>query len=116
MIKDIIYKDLSEYDTEEEKISYLKDVVNHGCESGIVRGLVSYEDTTRFFDENESEIDEIINQYAEDEGIGYLDFIKSLRGSEQVEDTTNLKNLLSWFAYEEIARQILRDDFKIEDY
>ena len=62
---------------------------------------------------NEEEIEEILNEYKENCGYkNRAEAISNLNGS--AEDITQEKNLLSWMAYEEIARRILNEVFKID--
>lgn len=72
---------------------YLKDLLSHGCQSGMVSSLIYYVDTKAFY-------------------IKYIDEIDELR--EEMEDSTgeSLKigspsyNWLAWFGYEEMARKV----------
>ena len=67
------------------------DVLNHGCASGIVGALTYYSQTRKFFIDNMDEIFDLYNEYIQEfGGIGFeIDF-----------------NSLSWFAFEEMTRQI----------
>lgn len=75
----------------------IKDVLNHGCASGIVGALTYYSQTRKFFIDNMDEIFDLYNEYIQEfGGIGFdLDF-----------------NSLSWFAFEEITR-IIADEMEI---
>lgn len=75
-------------------LSYLEDVTQHGCISGTVSRLVYYVDTNAFFDTHYDEIQEMIEEYQESTGIDLV-------------HTGDLKNFYSWFAYEQIAYEIL---------
>lgn len=106
-------KDLEDYETDEEKISYLKDVLNYGGVSGCITGLIYYADTTKFYDEYEDEIEDILHEYKENCGFkSRPEAIMNLNGS--AENITQEKNLLVWMAYEEVARVILEEEFKVE--
>ena len=103
-----VLEDLEDYKTKEEAISYLNDVLNQGCVSGIASGLIYYYDTNKFYDRNEEEIEDLIYQNQKD--LGYKnrnEFIGSLNGIDDVGSLQQEKNLLSWFAYEETSRNIL---------
>lgn len=69
----------------------IKDVLNHGCASGIVGALTYYSQTRKFFIDNMDEIFDLYNEYIQEfGGIGFdLDF-----------------NSLAWFSFEEVTRQI----------
>lgn len=69
----------------------ITDVLNHGCASGIVGALTYYSQTRKFFIDNMDEIFDLYNEYKNEFcGINFeIDF-----------------NSLSWFAFEEVTRQI----------
>lgn len=75
----------------------IKDVLNHGCASGIVGALTYYSQTRKFFIDNMDEIFDLYNEYIQEfGGIGFeIDF-----------------NNLSWFAFEEVTR-IIADEMEI---
>jgi len=107
-IKDYIKEDLKDYETKEEKKQYLKEVVEHGGVSGVINGLVYYNDTTRFYDLMEEEIEDLVKEWGDmTGGKNRMDTISKMRGSENVGDITQEKNLLAWFAYEWIAMEML---------
>lgn len=107
-IKEIVLQDLEDYETKEEKISYLNDLTQHGCQSGMVSGLIYYCDTNKFFNDHEDEIEDLITENMDMMGVDTRPaFIDSLNGS--AENMTQEKNLLVWFAYEEVARSVLQE-------
>lgn len=112
-IKEFVMQDLEDYETKEDKINYLKDVLQHGCQSGMVSRLIYYHDTNKFYDDNEEEIEEILDEFKEMLGVkSRPEAIAQLNGS--AEDITQEKNLLSWMAYEETARKVLTEDFGVD--
>lgn len=78
---------------QDNPIQYIKDVLSHGCISGMVSGLIYYNDTQKFY-------------------IDYIDDIEELK--EEMEDNlgeplkigTPVYNWLAWFGYEETMRKI----------
>lgn len=56
---------LDTHATNEEIDSYITDVINYGCESGIVTSLIYYKDTDKFFTKYHNEIFELLNDYKE---------------------------------------------------
>ena len=107
-IKEIIAQDLEEYKDKDDAIGYLKDVTKYGGQSGSISGLIYYTDTNKFYDENEKEIEDILEEYKENCGFkSRPEAIMNLNGS--AEDMTQEKNLLAWMAYEEVARLILEE-------
>ena len=79
---------------EPSPIDYLEGVTQHGCVSGWVSRLVYYTDTHAFFDTHYDEIHDMISDYKDNTG---LDLVH----------TGDLKNFYAWFAYEQIAYDIL---------
>ena len=104
---------LEYYSKDDDIIHFFKDLLSHGCVSGMVGNLIYYHDTVKFFDDYEDEIENLITQSMEDQGIKTRPlFINSLNGS--AENITQEKNLLAWFGFEEIARDIFENDLKQE--
>lgn len=79
--------------------NFFQDLLNHGCQSGMVGGLVYYKDTHAFFEENYSEIEEIRTDYEFETG-------------QELIVVGDLKNFLAWFAFERTA-QLLADELEI---
>lgn len=92
----------------------LKEIITHGCVSGCASGLIYYQETTAFHDKYEAEIWELINEYAEAEGQTTLEYISGFayNRNNPVYDITQLKNMLAWFAVEEVARKLLEENEK----
>lgn len=110
-----IKRDLEDYNTKEEAIGYLKDVCSYGGVSGTISGLIYYKDTIAFYDENEDEIEQILEDYRENCGYkNRMEAIANLSGSDNIGNIDQEKNLLSWMAYEEVARRILIENFKVD--
>ena len=72
---------------------YLKDLLNHGCVSGMVSSLIYYKDTKAFYIKYIDEIDELREEC--EEMIG-----------EPLKMGYPLYNWLAWFGYEATARKI----------
>ena len=82
------------YDNNEDFIAHVKDVLNCGCQSGIVSSQIYYKDTYKFFEKHMDEIFDMYNELKSEIG----DFMKELS-----------PNNLSWLAYEETTRNIAHD-------
>lgn len=78
-------------------LGYLKDVVEHGCQSGTVSGLIYYTDTREFYDTHILEIDEILQDYEDSTGEGFR-----FNGRP-------VSNTLAWMGYEEVARKLYEE-------
>ena len=74
-------------------ITFLEDVLRHGCVSGIVSSLIYYRDTHAFFDTHYEEIETLRHDYEHEMG-------------HPIQPKGDLKNDLAWFAYEYVAYQI----------
>jgi len=88
---------------EKEERFLIKDIAEHGCEGG-VSGLIYYKETARFHDDNEEEIWDIVQRFAEDSGqtiMQYLAIVAKDAGSIQ-----QLKCSLVWLAVESVAQDI----------
>src|SRR5690606_39004733 len=83
-------------DHEGSELTYLKDVLEHGCISGMVSGLIYTVDTHIFFDKYYEEIEDLRIELLE-QGIDVLSYIGD----------NDLKNHMAWIAYEETARLVL---------
>ena len=93
---------LDRYDDYYNKRQIFTDVLEHGCVSGIVGGLIYYSDTTKFYNKHAREINEMVREemYNFD-----VDSPKGLFGDKWDEDdpfVENIynKNILAWFAFE----------------
>jgi hypothetical protein len=82
----------------ENVVQYMKDVLHHGCVSGIVNGLIYYHDTHKFYDYHYEEIEELRLDLLK-QGIDMLEYIGE----------NDFKNHMSWMAYEETVRQIAEE-------
>jgi hypothetical protein len=99
----------SEYD---DPWGYIKDVVEHGCESGMVPGLVYYSETAEFYDKYKNEIWDIFRAEA-DAGTSVLAYVASLW---DIDDPDVMENNMAWHAYEVVAQELLRRSEEPEDY
>ena len=76
----------------EEVLDTIEDIINHGCQSGIVPALVDYSDTEAFFDRH---VDEIFDLYNE------------AKAEYDEMDIELSRNNLAWFGFETMAQNIL---------
>lgn len=88
--------------------SFFNDLMNHGCISGMVGGLIYYSETTKFFTTHKDEINKMLSSTLDECG---LNCPSQLFGNKFDTDdflcveTTNM-NLLAWYSFEETARSI----------
>jgi hypothetical protein len=100
MVLDCSYDDLKQY---------MDDVLQHGCQSGMVGGLIYYSDTKAFYQNFKEEINTLLYELMSDTG-EYSP--KGMFGDKwDEEDPLALfdlnQNLLAWFGFEETVRQLM---------
>ena len=83
-------------DREESVEQWFEDLLQYGCISGMVSGLIYYTETEAFFDKYYYEIMELKEEY--EESIG-----------QSMNIPYQLKNHLAWFGFEETALRIYRE-------
>ena len=89
----------------------LEELVKHGCVNGCVSSLIYYEDTVKFHDKFEEEIWEMLYDEYIDFGFNSIpEYIASFNGSKDVGSLMQFKNLLAWYAVENVVNQILNEE------
>ena len=110
-----------------ELITTLQDITN--CPDGIAGGFggfIYYSETTSFFNENRKEIIELVKEMSFEFGQGMIEFVASFNCLKDRDITLDeignvlfcvetdnhdekmlIKNALSWFAGEEVARHLI---------
>ena len=90
--------------------STIKDVVQHGCSGGTISELIYYADTSAFYEKYKEEIWQRLSDMADDLGCeSILHLIATFNGAKEVGSPLQLKNLLAWWAAEEVCRGICMD-------
>lgn len=108
VISDILNQD-RDYQQE-----YIKDVLKHGCQSGVVSSLIYYNDTADFYNKYSDDIYNLL--YADMQELGYKtipEMIASLNGAKDVGSDEQYKNLLAWYGYERTMKDI-HDTLSVE--
>jgi len=95
-----------DHQKEEGYTSALSDLMEHGCQSGMVSDLIYYTDTTAFYQEHRQEIQALITELADDCGCSIGDLLRDWDKSDPFANETTNQNLLAWFGFEETARQL----------
>ena len=104
------FEDMTEdYDTE---AAVLSDLLQGGCQSGIVGRLIYYSDTVQFYQTHKAEINELLYNTMREIGVTSP---AELFGTWWFEDDPLAlerynQNLLAWFAFEETARRLYEDN------
>ena len=90
--------------------SAIAEVTRHGCEGGAASALIYYTDTCAFYEQHEDEIWDRLYQMASDMGeASILHLISSFNGAKGALTATGFKNLLAWWACEEVCREIIEE-------
>lgn len=79
------------------------DAGRHGADAGW-GNFTYYSDTVAFYDKNEDLIWELVNEMADDFGQKPMELVASFGGAKDIYGSDQFKNLLSWFALEEVGR------------
>jgi len=88
-------------DNNEDIKLWFNDLMQHGCQCGMVGELVYYTDTHKFYDKNYDDIEELRQDLEENIG-------------ETLKPKGDLKNWYAWMAFEETARNIALNDLKLD--
>lgn len=96
-IKACVAQEALDYDT---LTGFFSDLLQHGCQSGMVGSLIYYCDTHKFYDTHYSNIEDI--RYELEQSLG-----------EALKPNGDLKNWYAWLGFEETARQ-LADELGID--
>ena len=90
--------------------SIIKDTAEHGCSGGTIGELIYYADTCAFYDKYKEEIWDRLSDLADDMGCeSILHLLVTFNGAKEVGSPVQLKNLLAWWAAEEVCRGICMD-------
>jgi len=90
--------------------STIKDTAEHGCSGGTIGELIYYADTCAFYDKYKEEIWDRLSDLADDMGCeSILHLLVTFNGAKEVGSPVQLKNLLAWWAAEEVCRGICMD-------
>ncbi len=88
--------------------SYINDLMQHGCISGMVGELIYYNDTVKFYKKYQKEIKAILQESLQETGFTSPKELFGDKWEEEdifAEEDLN-QNLLAWFGFEETVRKI----------
>jgi hypothetical protein len=88
--------------------SLIKDVLYNGLQSGIINDLIYYSDTLKFYKAYKKEILALLNETLRNTGYRSADqlFGKNWDDEDPMAQDTQNQNLLAWFGFEEITRNL----------
>ena len=95
---------------ETQERSTIEDVTRHGCSGGTISELIYYADTSAFYEKYKEEIWRRLSDMADDLGCeSILHLIVTFNGAKEVGSELQLRNLLAWWAAEDVCRGICMD-------
>ncbi|MBC8395096.1 MAG: hypothetical protein H8E05_00200 [Bacteroidetes bacterium] len=110
-LKTAILKHMDCVDDEDFR-NTMRDVSSHGADGG-VPSFTYTKDCVDFYEDNEDYIYELANETAENMGYdSVIKFISDFNNAYMADSADGHKNLLAWFALEEVARWM--EDEKVE--
>ena len=109
---------IDEWGNYDDKKNIFTDVLNYGCQSGMVGFLIWYSDTVRFYKQYKQEIDDLLYNLMYETGIYSLPelFGNKWDKEDPLGNSDFNMNLLAWFGFEETLRDIGRAFEELEDY
>jgi hypothetical protein len=82
-----------------------QDIAEHGADAGYP--FISYtRDTVKIYDKYEEEIWDKLNESADGQGVHPMTLVASFGRADMATSPGGFKNLLVWFACEELAREL----------
>ena len=109
---------IDEWGNYADKKNIFTDVLNYGCQSGMVGFLIWYSDTVRFYKQYKQEIDDLLYNLMYETGIYSLPelFGNKWDKEDPLGNSDFNMNLLAWFGFEETLRDVGRAFEELEDY
>jgi len=87
------------------------ELLRHGCQSGMVSGLIYYSDTCKFYQDHKEGINAILYETLESTGLSVSElFGEKWSNDDPLALDTYNQNLLAWFSFEETVRQIIENE------
>ena len=95
---------------ETQESSTIEDTAEHGCAGGTVSELIYYADTEAFYEKYKEEIWDRLSNMADDMGEpSILHLIVTFNGSKEVGSDLQFRNLLAWWACEDVCREVIAE-------
>ena len=101
-IKDWIINNLDE--------GQVAEVVLHGCAGGVVGELIYYADSCAFYEKYKEEIwQRLWDSWSDFGGDSVLHLIATFNGADGVGSDDQFRNLLAWWACEDVCREVIAE-------
>ena len=108
---------LDKWDEYDDKKDIVTDVLEHGCQSGMVGHLIYYNQTTAYYEGHKDEINKLLYETMDECGIYAPSQLFGDKWDEEdplAIDYYN-QNLLAWFGFEETMRKVAREFEELEE-
>ena len=93
-----------------ENPDIIEEIVEHGCSGGIVPELIYYADTSAFYEKYKDEIwQRLWDSWSDWGGESPLHLISTFNGADAVGSDEQFRNLMAWWACEDMAHEIIAD-------
>ena len=94
----------------QENPDIIEEIVQHGCSGGIVPELIYYADTSAFYEKYKDEIwQRLWDSWSDWGGESPLHLISTFNGADAVGSDEQFRNLMAWWACEDMAHEIIAD-------
>lgn len=91
--------------------SQVAEVVLNGCQSGVVGELIYYADSCAFYEKYKEEIwQRLWDSWSDWGGESPLHLISTFNGADAVGSDEQFRNLMAWWACEDVCREIIADE------
>ena len=117
LTQDVIDFILDEYDNYDDPKKIVTDLLEHGCQSGMVGHLIYYNQTTAYYEKHKDEINKLLYETMDECGIYAPSQLFGDKWDEEdplAIDVLN-QNLLAWFGFEETMRKVAREFEELEE-
>ena len=98
---------IKEWVTNNLEEGQIAEVVLHGCSGGVVPELIYYADSCAFYEKYKEEIwQRLWDSWSDLGGESPLHLIATFNGADGVGSDDQFRNLLAWWACEDVCREI----------
>ncbi len=101
-------------------IKDMEDLQRYGCVSGMIQGLIYYDETNEFYDNYKDDINELLSDLLDGSGLSIQEFFeKNFDNDDPLILNFSNKNLLAWFGFEESSYRIyeeIKEKMKYNDF
>ena len=101
------YKNIEHWLRSTQEKQTIREIMNHGCITGVVSELIYYSDTVKFYDAFEDEIWNRLDAAATNMGSSdIISFMGIYLDTKHIGSLTQFKNALAWWAVEDAANDM----------